>query len=168
MQQPVGAFGSTKATYLAICSVTILVLALICSVWHSDSSGTVALLVSAGQDLGYSPPCSRAVRPARGQWPWSRCFAIAFLNVRLCPAPSLSARRDSSPCTCPRLSSYFCESQTHELQPAFSPGASHQSYALCLAARPASSTRPGDARAAPQAQAAPAQANQRPRACSCP
>jgi hypothetical protein len=52
MQQAVGAFGSQKATYVAICSVTMLVLGLICSMWQHDPSGTVALLVGRPGNVG--------------------------------------------------------------------------------------------------------------------
>lgn len=42
--QPAGAFAGTRATYVAISAVSILILALITSLWVSDVSGTIALL----------------------------------------------------------------------------------------------------------------------------
>lgn len=41
---PSGAFGGTRATYVAISSVSILALALLVSIWQSDVSGSIALL----------------------------------------------------------------------------------------------------------------------------
>ncbi|KAJ9520232.1 hypothetical protein QJQ45_030188 [Haematococcus lacustris] len=39
-----GAFTGTRATYVALSAVTVLVLALITSIWHSDVSGSIAVL----------------------------------------------------------------------------------------------------------------------------
>ncbi|WIA28385.1 hypothetical protein OEZ86_010931 [Tetradesmus obliquus] len=39
-----GAFSGTRASYVALSAITILALALICSIWTSEVSGTISLL----------------------------------------------------------------------------------------------------------------------------